>query len=67
MFKSAITRVELDDRGKHDKTTDGGNQKCNIKSNLVEVNKVQKQPQRCSLKKDVPINSCSESFFSQNP
>ena len=24
-FKSAITRVELDDQGKQDKTTDGGN------------------------------------------
>ena len=27
MFKSAIMEVELDDRGKHDKTTDGGNLK----------------------------------------
>ena len=25
MFKSAITRVELDDWGKYDRTTDGGN------------------------------------------
>ena len=25
MFKSAIMEVELDDWGKHDKTTDGGN------------------------------------------
>ena len=25
MFKSAIMEVELDDGGKHDKTTDGGN------------------------------------------
>ena len=35
--------------------------KNNIKSNLVELNKVRKQPQRCSGKKDVLINSCSES------
>ena len=25
IFKSAIMEVELDDGGKHDKTTDGGN------------------------------------------
>ena len=30
MFKSVITRVELDDRGKHDKTTDGGNSQSYI-------------------------------------
>ena len=29
MFKSAIMEVELDDGGKRDKTTDGGNQKHN--------------------------------------
>ena len=52
--------VELDDWGKHNKTTDVGI-KNNIKSNLVELNKVRKQPQRCSGKKDVLINSCSES------
>ena len=38
-----------------------GEIKNNIKSNLVELNKVRKQPQRCSGKKDVLINSCSES------
>ena len=38
-----------------------GEIKNNIKSNLVELNKVQKQPQRCPVKKDVLINSCSES------
>ena len=27
MFKSAIMQVELDNGGKHDKTTDGGNEK----------------------------------------
>ena len=43
--------VELDDRGKHNKTTDGGNQKHNEKSNLVELNKVRKQPQICPRKK----------------
>ena len=42
--------VELDDWGKHNKTTDVGI-KNNIKSNLVELNKVRKQPQRCSGKK----------------
>ena len=31
-----------------------------ITSSLVELNKVRKQPQRCSGKKDVLINSCSE-------
>ena len=61
MFKSAIMEVELDDVGKHDKTRDGGKQKHNIKGNLVELNKVRKQPQRCSGKKDVLISSCSES------
>ena len=59
MFKSAIMKVELDDRGKHDKQT--GEIKNNIKSNLIELNKVRKQPQRCSGKKNVLINSCSES------
>ena len=39
-----------------------GEIKNNIKSNLVELNKVRKQPQRCSGKKDVLINSCSESY-----
>ena len=38
-----------------------GEIKNNIKSNLVELNKVRKQPQRCSGKRDVLINSCSES------
>ena len=38
-----------------------GEIKNNIKSNLTELNKVWKQPQRCSEKKDVLINSCSES------
>ena len=38
-----------------------GNQKHNKKSNLVELNKVCKQPQRCPGKKDVLINNCSES------
>ena len=51
MFKSAIVEVELDDVGKHDKTRDGGKQKHNIKGNLVELNKVRKQPQKCSGKK----------------
>ena len=37
---------ELDDGGKHDKTTDG-KLKTHVKSNLVELNKVCKQPQRC--------------------
>ena len=60
MFKSAIMEVELDDGGKHDKTTD--EKINNIKGNLVELNKVRKQPQRCSGKKDVLINSCSESY-----
>ena len=59
MSKSAIMEVELDDGGKHDKT-DGGI-KNTINSNLVELNKVRKQTQRCSGKKDVLINSCSES------
>ena len=53
--------VGLDDGGKHNKTTDGGNEEHYIKGNLVELNKVRKQPQRCSGKKDVLINSCSES------
>ena len=38
-----------------------GEIKNNKKSNLVELNKVRKQPQRCPGKKDVLINSCSES------
>ena len=61
ILKSAIMEAELDDRGKDDKTIDGGNQKHNIKCNLVELNKAQKEPQRCFRKKDVLINSCSES------
>ena len=44
-------KVELDDGDKHDKTTDARKQEHNIKSNLVELNKVWKQPQRCSGKK----------------
>ena len=48
MYKTAITEVELDDWGKHEKTTDGENEKHNIKSNLVELSKVRKQPQRRS-------------------
>ena len=39
--------VELDDGDKHDKTTDRGKLKHNKKSNLVELNKVWKQAQRC--------------------
>ena len=31
------------------------------KSHLVELNKVQKQPQRCPGKRVVLINNCSES------
>ena len=61
MFKSAIIEVELDDGGKHEKKTDGGDWKHIIKSNLVELNKVRKQPQM-SWKKDILINSCSESY-----
>ena len=38
-----------------------GEIKNNKKSNLVELNKVRKQPQRCLGKKDVLINNCSES------
>ena len=38
-----------------------GEIKSNAKSNLVELNKVGKHPQRCSGKKDVLINSCTES------
>ena len=38
-----------------------GEIKNNIKGILVELNKVRKQPQRCSGKKDVLINRCSES------
>ena len=41
MFKSAIMQVELDNGGKHDKTTDGGNEKHYIKNNIVELSKVQ--------------------------
>ena len=33
----------------------------NKKSNLVELNKVRKQPQRCPGKRVVLINNCSES------
>ena len=54
MFKSAIVEVEL-----------GINTweiKNNIKGNLVELNKVRKQPRRCSGKEDVLISSCSESY-----
>ena len=57
MFKSTIMEVELDGGVKHDKT------KHYVKSNLVELNKVRKQLQRCSGKKDILINSCSESFL----
>ena len=71
MFKSAIMEVELDDGGKHDNAKDRRNQKHNIKSNLVELNKFRKQPQRCSGKIDVLINSFSEGklgkLLSQNP
>ena len=49
MFKSAIMEVELDDGGKHNKKT--WEIKNTIKSNLVELKKVQKKPQRCSGKK----------------
>ena len=38
-----------------------GEIKNTIKSNLVELNKVRKQPQSCSGKKDVLINNFSES------
>ena len=38
-----------------------GNQKHNKKSNLVELKKVQKQPQVCPGKKYVVMNNCSES------
>ena len=38
-----------------------GEIKSNVKTNLVELNKVWKHPQRCSGKKDVLINFCSES------
>ena len=37
-----------------------GEIKNNKKSNLVELNKVWKQPQRCPGKKDVLIKNCSE-------
>ena len=61
MFKSAIMGGELDDGGKHNKTTNRENSKHNIKSNLVELNKVQKQPQGDFGKKYVLINSSSGS------
>ena len=51
MFKSAIKEVELDDGGKRDKTTDRGNLKTQKKSNLVELNRVWKQPHKCPGKK----------------
>ena len=51
--------VELDDGGKHDKTTDG--KLKTKKSNLVDLNRVWKQPHKCPGKKDVPINNCFES------
>ena len=69
MFKSAIMEVELDDGwggqgggvwGKMTKQQTGES-KNNKKSNLVELNKVQKQPQGWPWKKDVLINNCSES------
>ena len=60
MFKSAIREVELDDGGKRDKTTDG-KLKTLKKSNLVELNRVWKQPHKCPGKKDILINNCSES------
>ena len=59
MFKLAI--MELDLTRVNTTKQQMGEIKNNIKSNLVELNKVQKQPQRCSGKKDVLINSCSES------
>ena len=31
------------------------------KSNLVDLNRVRKQPHKCPGKKDVPINNCFES------
>ena len=37
-----------------------GKIKNNKKSNLVELNKVRKQPQRCPGKEDVLINNISE-------
>ena len=61
MFKSAIMEVELDVGGKHDKATDGGYQKHNKKSSLVELNKVRVQQQICPGKKDVLIKNCSGS------
>ena len=39
--------VELDDGGKYDRATDWENKKHNKKSNLVELNKIRKQPKRC--------------------
>ena len=60
MFKLAIMEVELYERDKHNETTDRGNWK-HKKSHLVELNKVQKQPQRCPGKRVVLINNCSES------
>ena len=61
MFKSAIMEAELDEGGKHDKTTHGGEIKNNKQSNLVELSKVRKQLQRYPGKKDVLINNYSES------
>ena len=46
MLKSTIMKVELDDGGKQT-----GEIKNVIKNNLVELNKVWKQPQGCSGKK----------------
>ena len=51
--------VELDDRDKHNKNN-RQEIKNTKKSNLVQLNRVQKQPHKCPGKKDVPIN-CSES------
>ena len=39
-----------------------GEFKNNKKSNLAELNKVRKQPQRCRGKNDILINNCSESW-----
>ena len=59
MFKSTIMEVEFDDRDKHDKNN-RREIKNTKKSNLVQLNRVRKQPHKCPGKKDVPIN-CSES------
>ena len=42
--------VELDNGDKHDKTTDG-KLKTQKKTNLVELNRFQKQPHKCPGKK----------------